>query len=79
MFNRPKPSFGLDIGDKVRLKLVKGVFEKGCTPRFSQEVLSVVRRFGRRPPVYELVGEEGDEIIGKWLEVCHKSHGQGQA
>ncbi len=73
LFNRTLPHFTLEIDDKVRVKIDKGVFGKGFTPRFSQEIFTVVKRIPRRPPVYELIGESGDQIIGKWLEVSHKS------
>lgn len=55
-------------GDTVRVKVYKGVFGKGYSPRFSREVFTITKTFARHPPVYEIVGADGDSITGKWLE-----------
>ncbi|KAF0146757.1 MAG: putative uncharacterized transposon-derived protein F54H12.3-like, partial [Ignavibacteria bacterium] len=56
------------VGSKARLSKVKGVFEKGYVPNWSEEHFHVKQRLGKRKPVYKLLDDLGDDIKGQFYE-----------
>jgi hypothetical protein len=52
------------VGDKVRISKLKNVFEKGYFPNWTQEIFAVSACINRKPPVYRVKDERGDEIQG---------------
>lgn len=56
------------VGDKVRISKVKGTFEKGYLPNFSQETFIIYEKLDRKPPVYRLKDELGETIGGIFYE-----------
>lgn len=65
-----KPKF--EIGDAVRISRVKGIFEKGYYPNFSQEVYKIVgynTPFDIEQPItYIIKDSKGEEIKGSFYE-----------
>lgn len=61
-------SFKFDIGDKVRISKMKGKFEKGYLPNWSEETFVVQGKLGRKPPVYILYDEMGEKLEGVFYE-----------
>ena len=56
------------IGDKVRIRKVKGTFEKGYLPNFSKEIFTISKQIPRDPPVYKLKDLDGEELKGMFYE-----------
>ncbi|KAF0146717.1 MAG: putative uncharacterized transposon-derived protein F54H12.3-like [Ignavibacteria bacterium] len=56
------------VGRKARISKVKGVFEKGYVPNWSEEHFHVKQRLGKRKPVYKLLDDLGDDIKGQFYE-----------
>lgn len=56
------------VGDKVRITKKKGVFEKGYTPRWTEEVFTVSTVLGTQPPTYRLKDLNDEEIQGSFYE-----------
>ena len=63
---KKKPKF--KVGDKVRISKVKGVFEKGYTPNWLTEILTVVRVSKTDPVVYYLKDYRNEPISGGFYE-----------
>jgi len=57
-----KPKFR--VGDKVRITKKKGLFEKGYTPRWTEEVFTVSAVQYTDPITYKIVDLNGEEIQG---------------
>ena len=57
-----KPKFRVD--DKVRITKKKGLFEKGYTPRWSEEVFTVSAVQYTDPITYKIADLNGEEIQG---------------
>ena len=57
-----KPAF--KIGDQVRLSLVKGIFEKGYSRKWTNEVFTVSRIKLTDPITYYVKDINGEEILG---------------
>lgn len=57
-----------NIGDKVRISKVKGTFEKGYLPNFSEETFVIYEKLARTPPVYRIKDELGEPIEGIFYE-----------
>ncbi|XP_065681579.1 uncharacterized protein LOC136095217 [Hydra vulgaris] len=56
----PKPKFS--IGDKVRITKKKATFEKGYTPRWTEEVFTVSQVQYTDPPTYKITDYNNEEI-----------------
>jgi hypothetical protein len=62
-----KPKF--KVNDCVRISRVKSVFEKGYTPKWSEEVFKIVGIDKREKPImYQLEDLLGEKVIGKFYE-----------
>ena len=57
-----KPKFS--VGDKVRISKKKKFFEKGYTPRWTEEVFSISQVQYTDPPTYKIADSNGEEIQG---------------
>ena len=60
--------FKFKVGDKVRITKKKGLFEKGYTPRWTEEVFTVSRVQYTDPPTYKITDGNGDEIQGTFYD-----------
>jgi hypothetical protein len=62
-----KPKY--KVGNYVRVSRIKSVFEKGYTPKWSEEVFKIVGVDTRACPVmYQLEDLLGEKVIGKFYE-----------
>lgn len=64
----PNKNFKYNIGDKVRVSKIKGTFEKGYLPNWSEEIFLIRRRNPMPKPVYELEDYNKEKIEGMWYE-----------
>ena len=64
--NPDKPKFS--VGDKVRITKKKTVFEKGYTPRWTEEVFTVSQIQYTDPPTYKISDHHGEEIQATFYE-----------
>ncbi|KAF0146949.1 MAG: putative uncharacterized transposon-derived protein F54H12.3-like [Ignavibacteria bacterium] len=55
-------------GAKVRISKVKGIFEKGYIPNWSEEHFHVKEKISKGRPVYKLKDDLGDDIKGEFYE-----------
>lgn len=60
--------YKFNIGDKVRISKVKGVFEKGYVPNWSEEIFVISERKSRQPPVYTVNDQLGESVEGVFYE-----------
>ena len=58
----------LAIGDRVRITKKKGSFEKGYTPRWTEEVFTVSQIQYTAPITYRIRDDSGEEIQGTFYE-----------
>ena len=65
---RPNMKFKFEIGEKVRVSKIKGLFEKGYLPNWSEEMFIVRRRLPLNVPAYELKDLKNEKIEGLWYE-----------
>ena len=63
---KQKPKYNL--GDYVRIAKKKGTFEKGYTPRWTEEVFKVVEILHTTPVTYKLKDLNDEEITGSFYE-----------
>ncbi|XP_065642380.1 uncharacterized protein LOC136074011 [Hydra vulgaris] len=61
-----KPKFS--IGDRVRITKKKGTFEKGYTPKWNEEVLTVSQTLFSDPPTYKITDDNDEELQGTFYE-----------
>ena len=67
--NPAKPKFS--VGDKVRIAKKKTVFEKGYTPRWTEEAFTVSKIQYTDPPTYKISDYHGEEIHdGSGITAC---------
>ena len=64
--NPVEPKFS--VGDKVRITKKKSNFEKGFTPRWTEEVFTVLQIQYTDPPTYKISDHHGEEIQGTFYE-----------
>ena len=73
----PNQNFKFKIGHKVRVSKIKGTFEKGYLPNWSEEIFIIRRRIPLSVGVYELKdynknrrnrNEKNEKIEGLWYE-----------
>ena len=62
----PKPKF--KVGDVVRVSRLKGTFEKGFHPSWSEELLKVIKVNNTNPRTYKIVALDGEEVNGSFYE-----------
>lgn len=61
---KPKPArFTFEVGDRVRLAVLRGVFRKGYLPKFTQHIFVVTHCLARVPPVYRVKQEKTNRPI----------------
>jgi hypothetical protein len=67
---RPKTpiTFHFKTGDAVRIARSKHVFEKGYVANFSRDVYTVAKTVARRPPVYRLEKQNGEQLAQVFYE-----------
>ena len=63
---RKVPKF--KVGDKVRITRKKGVFEKGYTTRWTEEIFTVSKVRYTDPITYKIVDNNNEEIQGSFYE-----------
>ena len=63
---RKMPKFSID--DNVRITKKKGIFDKGYTPRWTEEVFTVSEVHYTDPITYKLKDLNGEEIKGSFYE-----------
>ncbi|XP_065651166.1 uncharacterized protein LOC136079359 [Hydra vulgaris] len=56
------------FGDRVRITKKKTTFEKGYTPRWTEEVFTVSKIQFTDPPTYKLTDDNNEEIQGTFYE-----------
>jgi len=61
-----KPKFS--VGDKVRIIKKKKTFEKGYTPRWTEEIFTISQVQFTDPPTYKITDHNGEEIQGSFYE-----------
>ncbi len=61
-----KPKFA--VGDDVRIVVVKGIFAKGWTPTYSEEVYKVKKVYKGRETLYLIIDKKGAELPKRYLE-----------
>ncbi|XP_065674016.1 uncharacterized protein LOC136090965 [Hydra vulgaris] len=61
-----RPKFS--INDRVRITKKKTTFEKGYTPRWTEEVLTISQIQYIDPPTYKITDKNGEEIQGTFYE-----------
>ena len=70
LYNFPKlgqaPKFS--VGDKVRITKKKKTFEKGYTPRWTEEIFDIDEVQYTNPPTYKLKDMNGEKIVGSFYE-----------
>lgn len=65
-FERSSPKFS--VGDKVRITKKKKTFEKGYTPRWTEEIFTVSRVQYTDPITYKITDMNGEDIQGTFYE-----------
>ena len=71
LYNRPirnkkKPKFS--VGDFVRISLKDIPFRKGYKSQFTNEIFKIIKGLSSNPPMYNIKGQNGDVILGKFYE-----------
>jgi len=56
------------VGDKVRITKKKSIFEKGYTPRWTEEIFTVSELRYTDPLTYKITDMNGEEIKGSFYE-----------
>ncbi len=59
-----KPKF--KVGDRVRISRLKGLFEKGYLPNWSEEVFEIVEVKYTNPYTYILKDSQGEVVVGSF-------------
>jgi len=63
---RNTPKFS--VGDKVRISRKKGIFEKGYTPKWTEEIFTISKIQYTDPITYKITDYNGEEIKGSFYE-----------
>ena len=66
LLSTKKPCF--EIGDNVRISKYDIPFRKSYKSQFTSEIFQIVKIATLKPPTYNLHGEQGDKILGKFFE-----------
>ena len=62
------PEAKYDVGDKVRISKQKGKFEKGYTPRWTEEIFEIDKVQYTNPETYKIKDLNGEEIDGSFYK-----------
>src|SRR6266496_6652036 len=54
------------VGDRVRISRIKGLFEKGYLPNWSEEVFEIVEGKNTNPYTYILKDSQGEVVVGSF-------------
>ncbi|XP_067939633.1 uncharacterized protein [Watersipora subatra] len=65
---KPAKKPKLKVGDTVRITKKKGTFEKGYTPRWTEEIFKITDIQYTNPVTYKIAGLNGEEIKGSFYE-----------
>ena len=57
-----------NVGDRVRISKAKQIFEKGYLPNWTEEVFNVKQAKKRDVPVYDLIDDQGETVLGTFYE-----------
>ena len=68
MFERRRIHAKFNTGDKVRILKKKGLFEKGFTPNWTEEVFTIAKIQRTNPVTYKITDYNGEEIQGTFYE-----------
>lgn len=60
--------FKFNVGDRVRIVKKKKTFEKGYTPRWTEEVFTISQQQNTRPPTYKIQDYNREIIQGTFYE-----------
>ena len=60
--------FKFQVRNRVRISKVKRMFEKSYLPNFTEEMLTIYKRFARQVPVYKLKDDAGEILDGTFYE-----------
>lgn len=66
--NPPAIKEKFSIGDKVRITVKKGHFEKGYTPRWTEEIFVITGVQKTNPITYKIADLSGEEVKGTFYE-----------
>jgi len=58
----------LKLGDTVRITKKKTIFDKGYTPRWTEEIFRISQVQHTDPPTYKIIDTKGEEIQGSFYE-----------
>jgi hypothetical protein len=64
VFNTTPETSKFKVGDKVRTTVKKSIFEKGYTPRWTEEIFTVSKVQMSTPVTYKITDLNGEEIQG---------------
>ena len=67
-FDRRNIQHKFKVGDKVRITKKKSIFEKGYTPRWTEEIFTVTELRYTDPPTYKITDMNGEELKGSFYE-----------
>ena len=67
-FLKPGMTPKFSVGDKVRITKKKKTFEKGYTPRWTEEVFEVSEIQYTNPPTYKIKDWNNEKIVGSFYE-----------
>ena len=68
MHSIPKSLPKFHVGDKVRIVRNKGTFEKGFTPKWTEEVFKITAVKVTDPPIYTIEDTLGEAVQGSFYE-----------
>jgi hypothetical protein len=68
VFNTTLETSKFKVGDKVRITVKKSIFEKGYTPRWTEEIFTVSKVQMTTPITYKITDFNGEEIQGTFYE-----------
>ena len=54
--------FNFSVGERVRIVKKKKAFEKGYTPRWTEEVFTISNQQHTRPPTHKIQDYKGEDI-----------------
>ena len=67
---RKTPKFS--VGDKVRISKKKGIFEKGYTPKWTEEIFTISKIQYTDPITYKITDYNGEEIKGNFTNESYR-------
>jgi hypothetical protein len=61
--NRLPPKFRYNVGDQVRVSHLKGPFDKGYLPNWSEDIFTIVKQIGWTPVGYKIIRNGTKEVL----------------